>query len=193
MNQALLCKWIYNIEHGRKGTCYTILRNKYNINRETLQSDMCRGSFFWKGLNKVKMWVRLGCGFEVGSGSAIFFWHDVWEGDTPLKTLFPDLFEGCQDKNLTIMETVKKVQENSLFRRSLRGGDVQKWAVLSEIIGRVERGVGSDKIRWLLDKKGFSSSSIYDMIVFRGVVDVDSMIIWKCGVPLKVKFLLGWF
>ncbi|KAG8085930.1 hypothetical protein GUJ93_ZPchr0010g11192 [Zizania palustris] len=191
MNQALLCKWVYNIEQGREGTCYSILRNKYNVSRGALQADMTKGSYFWKGLNKVKKWVRMGCGYEVGMGSNVSLWHDVWEGDTPLKTLFPDLYDCCQDKNLTIVEAVQRVQNNTLFNRSLRGGDVQDWDSLLDIIGKVEQGVGVDRIRWLLDKKGFSSSSIYNLIVFRGVKDIDSMIIWKCGVPLKVK-IFSW-
>ncbi|KAG8059118.1 hypothetical protein GUJ93_ZPchr0002g26060 [Zizania palustris] len=187
MNQALLGKWIYNIERGQEGTCYTVMRNKYNLSKGVLQADMNKGSYFWKGLNKSKMWVRLGCGFEVGAGTKTSFWHDVWDGDTPLKTRFRELFEGCRNNNLAIAETVKMVQENTLFRRSLRVGDLDNWKDLSAIIRRLEGGDGSDQIIWLINKKGFSSKSIYDMIVFRGVIDVDSMIIWKCGLPMKVK------
>jgi hypothetical protein len=30
--------------------------------------------------------------FEVGDGSKVSFWHDVWCGEQPLKGAFPELF-----------------------------------------------------------------------------------------------------
>jgi hypothetical protein len=42
----------------------------------------------WRGWDNFKQYVQ----FEVGDGSRVLFWHDVWCGELPLKILFPALF-----------------------------------------------------------------------------------------------------
>jgi hypothetical protein len=46
------------------------------------------GGTLWGGSVDFKQKVR----FEVGNGSRVLFWQDVWCGELPLKTLFPALF-----------------------------------------------------------------------------------------------------
>jgi hypothetical protein len=44
-----------------------------------------------KGWETFSKFVR----YEVGDGSKVSFWHDVWCGDIPLKISCPDLFSIC--------------------------------------------------------------------------------------------------
>jgi hypothetical protein len=46
----------------------------------------------------LEVYIRRGWGvfvehvrYEVGDGSKVLFWHDVWCGELPLKTLFQEL------------------------------------------------------------------------------------------------------
>jgi len=47
------------------------------------------------GVGKFSKFVRN----EVGEGSTVWFWHDLWCGEQPLKFSFPELFTiaHCKD------------------------------------------------------------------------------------------------
>jgi hypothetical protein len=68
---------------------------KYNIMRGGWCSKEVGGPHglgLWKNIRKgwdtFKHYVR----FEVGSGSRVLFWKDVWCGERPLMNVFPALF-----------------------------------------------------------------------------------------------------
>ena len=42
----------------------------------------------------------------VGDGSRIFFWHDKWTGNVPLKILYPQLFIYSANKEAYISEVL---------------------------------------------------------------------------------------
>jgi hypothetical protein len=44
--------------------------------------------------------------YEVGDGSRILFWHDVWCGDLPFKLLFPKLFTIACGKDTWVEENM---------------------------------------------------------------------------------------
>ncbi len=98
MNAALLCKWIFRIESGQEDLCCSLLRRKYCINRGGFfQLRQGEGLQFWKGLHVVKRWMSRGSYYELGNGEAIRFWEDVWKGEIPLKTQFPNIYKMCWD------------------------------------------------------------------------------------------------
>ena len=43
--------------------------------------------------------------FKVGDGSTIFFWHDRWCGEVPLKELFSGLYVLAMDKYASIVDS----------------------------------------------------------------------------------------
>jgi hypothetical protein len=45
--------------------------------------------------------------YEVGYCSKVLFWHDVWCGDLPLKTLFPESFTIACDKDTWVEENMQ--------------------------------------------------------------------------------------
>ena len=44
--------------------------------------------------------------FEVGNGSHVSFWHDVWCGEMPLKNVFPALFTIACAKEARVEENM---------------------------------------------------------------------------------------
>jgi len=42
--------------------------------------------------------------FELGDGSTIFFWHDRWCGEVPLKEVYPGLYVLAVDRNASIAD-----------------------------------------------------------------------------------------
>ena len=61
--------------------------------------------------------------FTVGEGNRIYFWHDRWAGDLPLKLQFPNLFECSMEKDVFISD-VLETQPN---------GQVRSWNLEREI------------------------------------------------------------
>jgi hypothetical protein len=57
--------------------------------------------------------------FDVGIGSRTWFWYDMWCGKTPLREVFPTLYE-CSIARYALVESI-------LVRRS--EGDLQSWDV----------------------------------------------------------------
>jgi hypothetical protein len=55
-----------------------------------------------RGWDNFKQYVQ----FEVGDGSRVLFWHDVWCGELPLKILFPALFNIACTKEAWVEENM---------------------------------------------------------------------------------------
>jgi hypothetical protein len=67
--------------------------------------------------------------FEVGDGSKVSFWHDVWYGDSPLKISSPDLFSIAQRKNVWVVDNMQFregiIQWNVNFTRPVQDWEVE--------------------------------------------------------------------
>ena len=80
-----------------------------------------QGVGVWKGIRRgcdtFKRYVR----FEVGNGSRVLFWQDVWCGEQPLMNAFPTLFtiactnEAWVEENMDIVNGA--IHWNVLFIR----------------------------------------------------------------------------
>jgi hypothetical protein len=46
--------------------------------------------------------------YEVGDGSKVLFWHDVWCGEVHLKTIFSDLFLIASSKDAWVEESMQR-------------------------------------------------------------------------------------
>jgi len=86
-----------------------VIKAKYEIDNLcwwTKKSSYSHGVGFWKsilpGFERFKSLVH----FEVKDSSRVLIWHDVWCGDRPLKTQFPNLFRMTHLKNATVHEVV---------------------------------------------------------------------------------------
>ena len=82
---------------------------KYGTMRGGWHSKEVGGSYgvgVWKSIqrwwDKIKQHVR----FEVGDGSRVLFWHDVWCGELPLKILFLALFSIACAKEAWVEENM---------------------------------------------------------------------------------------
>lgn len=82
MNIALLAKWIMKIEFEDDSLCIELLRRKYLHDGGFFQCKERYASQFWKGLLNIRRWLSLGSVWQVGDGSHISFWRDVWWGNT---------------------------------------------------------------------------------------------------------------
>jgi hypothetical protein len=94
-NRAVLHKWLWCCGLKREAWWRVVLDGKYGSSWGGWCSREPVGAYevgFWKnimrGWGKVSSHTR----FEVGDGSNIRFWHDLWCEDMALKEAFPGLF-----------------------------------------------------------------------------------------------------
>jgi hypothetical protein len=83
---------------------------KYDSMRGGWCSKEVGGSYgvgVWKCIRKGWAGFANHVRYEVGDGSKVLFWHDVWCGEQPLKNLFPELFTIACDKDVWVAETMQ--------------------------------------------------------------------------------------
>ena len=59
------------------------------------------------------------------------------------------------------------------------------------LLDEVSLSDGRDEVFWALERsQKYLANSLYNLMTFGGVQDVQMMLIWKCNIPLKVKIFL---
>jgi hypothetical protein len=53
--------------------------------------------------------------FEVGDGTQIRFWHDIWCGDQPLKECFPELFRIAKNKKAWVSDNMQIMDDEAYW------------------------------------------------------------------------------
>jgi hypothetical protein len=169
---------------------FKLLQAKYinagNIFATTTQG----GSQFWRSLNKIKHYFKLGSRFLVGNGRKTFFWTDRWLGESPLAVRFERLFDICTSKEITVAEALPVSATSLQFRRSFGPLELDLWAALVQETSSVELSSTEDSVRWDLEPNGrFSVSSLYHKIN-QGPSLPHEAILWSAKLPLKIKIFL---
>ena len=91
MNEALLTKWLWRFAIKDDALWRKLIVSKYGVDSFgwwNKRSSFAHEAGCWKAilsrLDIFKSLVR----FEVRNGVKVFFWHDTWCGDQPLKVHF---------------------------------------------------------------------------------------------------------
>jgi hypothetical protein len=134
--------------------------------------------------------------YEVGDGSRILFWHDVWCGDLPLKLLFPELFTIACGKETWVAENMQRqngnILWNILFTRPVHDWEVEVVSRFFEMLYSLKlRYEGEDKIcRIPSRRKSFEVKSYYNVSSIPIHSSFPSKSIWKVKVPPRVAFFV---
>ena len=122
-------------------------------------------------------------------GNKTSFWHDAWLGDSPLSESLPQLFEVCEQQNVTVREMAER-NWVMYFRRWLDPVAQGQAGALKCSLFRVALGDGKDRPWWKSSKNGkFSVKSMYKKLSSSGV-DRSFEPLWKAKLPLKIKIWL---
>lgn len=113
--------------------------------------------------DRFAMYVR----YKVGSGTKIFFWHNVWIGDRALAIQFPELYRCARDSWARVFDyidmTPNEVVWGPILRRNLTTSEESSLLSLLELIRNmsiVEEGV--DCRLWTASRGGtFSVASFF--------------------------------
>jgi len=136
--------------------------------------------------------------FEVKDGSKVLFELDVWCGDHPLKTQFPDIFRMIGFKYASVQEVVSKNGDtrhwNLTFVRSLNDWKKDNiCSFLALLIGKEVLSRGNDEIVWRLNFKGSFPVNSFCSTQLGGLEgwDFAASLFGSLRLPQKFVSLLG--
>jgi len=198
-NHALLGKWIWRFSQERDALWRSVIEVKYGSVRGGWCSLPVTGPFgvyVWKfirkGWDNVAKFLR----FEVGDGSHIRFWHDLWCGDRPLKLGYPTLFSIARSPDAWVVDNLSVVggiaHWNVLFTHNVQDWEVEMVMSFFEQLysirvrhGEVHRAV------WTLSKRrNFEVKSFYKALVCHETTSFPWKGIWHVKAPTRVAFFV---
>ena len=134
----------------------------------------------WKsilgGLELFKTIVR----FQVGNGSRVLFWQDVWCGERPLKSQFPNLYRIAHLKEATVNQMFsrngKHIHWDLSFVRRLNDWEEESVCnLLALLAAREVNAQVNDKLVWPLDPNGSFKIKSYCKAVMIGLCVLISL------------------
>jgi hypothetical protein len=110
----------------------------------------------------------------------------------PLKVAFEDLFRLARDPEVSVSECWVDGDWWIDFKRTLSAQDFGRWNELKGELSRITLDQdNSDVVTWGLERKGFfSTKSLYRFLTDGGMPSRMAGYIWKCRIPLKIRFFL---
>jgi hypothetical protein len=148
----------------------------------------------WKSIRRGWDAFAVHVRYEIGNGSKVLFWHDVWCGEIPLKTLFSELFLIARGKDAWVEENMQRqngtILWNILFSRPVHDWEVEVVSRFFEMLYTLKiRSEGEDKMCWIpARKKSFQVKSYYKVLSSPIQSSFPWKSIWKVKVPPKVAF-----
>jgi hypothetical protein len=192
MNDCLLVKWIWKIFQEPDELWFKIIKAKYLGDGGFFDSKTKGVSQFWQGLHRVKHLFNWGATFQVRNGKHCKFWKDCWAKDVPLCISHENLYKMVRNPSCCVSDCWDEDGWDMDFRRALSVHEYNYWLELIESLNDVKPGgVDADIVLWALEhKRQFSTKSLYRFLTNRGMTSRVARVLWKCRIPLKIKFFL---
>jgi hypothetical protein len=201
-NRALLGKWLWRFATERDALWRKVVDVKY----DSLSGGWCSkevggpyGVGVWKCIRRGWAGFANHVRFEVGDGSKVLFWHDVWCGEQPLKNIFPELFTIACRKDVWVAETMQihngSIHWHVLFTRPVQDWEVELVSRFFEMLysQRVRIG-GEDQMCWIPSKRKFFEVKSYYQVLSHPTSTVQATFpwkgIWKVKAPPRVAFFV---
>lgn len=117
-------------------------------------------------------------------------------GDSPLKLIYPKLFDIAVIKEASITEVWNEVTASWVlnFRRHLKDEEISEWASLRHCIPNVRLTQHVDPWIWKLESSGlFSSKSLYTKLIsiHTSIAQNFYTKIWNCLAQRELNFSFG--
>jgi hypothetical protein len=198
-NKALMGKWLWRYAMERDAFWRKVVDVKYGSLRGGWCSKEVGGSYgfgVWKSIRRGWDAFAAHVRYEIGNGSKVLFWHDVWCGEIPLKNLFPELFLIARRKDAWVEEIMQRqngtILWNIMFSRSVHDWEVE---AVSRFFGMLYTlkvsSEGEDKLCWVpARKKSFEVKSYYKILSSPIQSSFPWKSIWKVNVPPRVAFFV---
>jgi hypothetical protein len=196
-NKALLGKWLWRYGSERDALWRLVVDAKYGILWGGWCSKVAKGPYgvsVWKFIRRGWDNFLQHCGFAVGDGKRVKFWHDCWCGDMFLKGAFPDLFVIARDREASV-DDIMSFSNGILhwdvhFSRNVHDWELESLSSFMELIYSIPlKGEGDDKLGWRHNlNKGFSVKEYYRCLSTVSFNQFRWKSIWKAKVLPRVAF-----
>ncbi|XP_026451080.1 uncharacterized protein LOC113351280 [Papaver somniferum] len=198
MNQALLAKWCWRYGVEKNKLWYKIIVHKYGDDFSFWNTGKITQSYVvscWRSIAEMEGLIYDNYTLYLHSGRGIYFWNDVWCGQLPLATVYPNLYKLSRDRNVKLADMVSSNGNWKFdFKRVLHSLEVEDYAALLTVIGDnpPARDGLPDTRRWRLNTTGvFTVKSLYAKLVSEfGVDNFPYHFIWKSAIPPKINILM---
>jgi hypothetical protein len=199
-NQALMGKWLWRYATEREALWHKIIKAKYEYQDGGWCSKEVSGPYgvgLWKHIRRGCDTFSMGVRFEVGIGSKVRFWHDVWCSDQLLKLVFPSLFSISRYKEAWVKENfiwrIGIVEWNVIFVRSVQDWEVDVVSSFFEKLYSCKISHGNeDCIHCSPSKKGtFEVKMLYKALFIQNYEVFPWKSIWHSKGPPRVA-CFGW-
>ena len=134
--------------------------------------------------------------FEVGDGSLIRFWDDVWCIEEPLKFVYPELYCIACVKDAPVADFVQfhgnAMHWEVTFTRLVQDWEIESTSSFLELLYSINiKRYMKDKMCWKPSRsKGFQVKSFYTQLTSNGLGSFPWKSIWKAKVPPRVAFFV---
>ena len=117
------------------------------------------------------------------NGKKTFFCEDIWKGDIPIRSQFPELYQMCSHPRASVVDHWDGDDWHIPFSRSLTSSERDCLDDLLSGLRQFNLEDGKDSVFWALDKsKSFSTNSLYSFMTNRGVTLKPSGNFWDARV-----------
>jgi hypothetical protein len=142
-----MCKWWWKLEN-EEGPWQDFMRKK-NLGYSGIYCAKHRNgdSPLWYDLLHVREIYLCGRRMAVGNGCRTSFWGDAWCGHSPLKYKFPEIYEICNEQNISVAASANMGWRLS-FRRWLSADLHEQWRGLVSILNWGMLNDSVDMTRW---------------------------------------------
>uniref|UniRef100_A0A2N9GEV9 TIR domain-containing protein n=1 Tax=Fagus sylvatica TaxID=28930 RepID=A0A2N9GEV9_FAGSY len=201
INRALLGKWLWRFGREDSHLWRRVIAAKYGLEGGGWFSKQPKGTHgcsLWKGIMLGRDRFRSHIELVAGKGDRILFWHDMWCGGIPLKSLFLVLFSCSSNKTVSI---------ESLLCRPVEGGgrvwnlpfirDFNDWEMddvlnfFTFIHSKAPANEDPDVLRWKLRQHGrFYAKSYYHVLSGKAGISFPWKAIWRVNAPRRVAFFM---
>jgi hypothetical protein len=198
-NEALLGKWLWRFGVEREAFWRKIIMVKYGSLEGGWVSKVPSGPHgvgLWKSIRSRWATFSKFVVFEVGDGSLIRFWDDVWCAEEPLRMAYPELYRIACVKDAPVADFVQ-VRGNAVhwevtFTRLAQDWELEAISSFFDLLYSANIiSSEKDKMCWKPARsKGFQVKSFYTQLTSSGPGCFPWKSIWKAKVPPRVAFFV---
>ena len=196
-NQVLLGKWMWGYAYEREVWWRIIVDAKYGSEWggwHSIDTVGPHGVGLWRYISKGWRVFSSHTRFNLGDGSKIKFWDDVWCKEASLKEAFPGLYNIASAKDASIANNMDfmggTIQWNVSFFLLVHDWELEVLASFYTLLySHRMRREGEDKIWWVPSRKGkFDVKSFYNILARKKASHFPWKSIWHTKAPSIVAF-----